>query len=81
MTFDEILKAAAEAVEEAAVPRIGRDLGTIHRDAIVGAGLAAAFRALADHIDRGPAIPLPPSVYSALVREYAEDFERIGVSP
>lgn len=39
----------------------------------IRAALAAAYRVLADAVDRGPAIPLPPSVYSALIREYAAD--------
>jgi hypothetical protein len=38
----------------------------------IRAGLAATLRELADHIDRGPAIPLPPSIYSALLREHAD---------
>jgi hypothetical protein len=37
-----------------------------------GAWVAAALRDAADLIDRGPDIPLPPSVYSALLREHAE---------
>lgn len=45
------------------------------RDRLDGVpALAAAYlRDMADRIDRGPAIPLPPSVYSALVRERADD--------
>ena len=39
--------AATEAIEDEAMSRIGRDLGTVHRDAIVAAGLAAALRVLA----------------------------------
>jgi len=69
---DPMITAAAEAIEDEAVPRIGRDLGTIHRDAIVSAGVAAALRVMADEIDRGPTFPLPPSVISALVRERAD---------
>lgn len=34
---------------------------------------AVVLRDMADSIDRGPAIPLPPSVYSALIRERADD--------
>lgn len=37
---------------------------------------AAALREFADLIDRGPAVPLPPSVYSTLAREKAEDAEQ-----
>lgn len=37
---------------------------------------AATLREFADLIDRGPAVPLRPSVYSALAREQAEDAER-----
>jgi hypothetical protein len=66
-----MITAAAEALEEAAIPLIGRDLGTIHRDAIVAAAVAAALRVMADEIDRGPTFPLPPSVISELVRERA----------
>ena len=34
---------------------------------------AALLRDMADRIDRGPSFPLPPSVFSALVRERAAD--------
>lgn len=40
-----------------------------------GDGGAAALRAMADEIDRGPTFPLPPSVISALVRERADGLE------
>lgn len=40
---DEMVTAAAEAIEDEAIRRIGRDLGTIHRDNIVRAGLAAVL--------------------------------------
>jgi hypothetical protein len=69
---DDMITAAAEAIEDVAISRIGRDLGTVHRDEIVGAGVAAALRMMADEIDRGPSFPLPPSVISALVRERAD---------
>jgi hypothetical protein len=69
---DAMITAAAEAIEEAMVPRIGRDLGTIHRDPIVAACVAAGLRVMADEIDRGPTFDLPPSVISALVRERAD---------
>lgn len=72
MNDDPKLTAAAEAIEDVAIRLIGRDLGTVHRNEIVAAGLAAAFRVLADEIDRGPTFPLPPSVISALVREKAD---------
>jgi hypothetical protein len=67
-----MITAAGEAIEDVAIRLIGRDLGTIHRDEIVGAGVAAALRVMADEIDRGPSFPLPPSVISALVRERAD---------
>jgi hypothetical protein len=67
-----MLKAVGEAIEEVAIQRIGRDLGTLHRDEIVAAGVAAALRVMADEVDRGPTFPLPPSVISALIRERAE---------
>jgi hypothetical protein len=70
-----MITAAGEAIEAVAIRRIGRDLGTIHRDEIVGAGVAAALRVMADEIDRGPSFPLPPSVISALVRERADGLE------
>jgi hypothetical protein len=69
---DPMITAAAEAIEDVMVRHLGRDLGTIHRDAIVAAGTAAALRVMADEIDRGPTFPLPPSVISALVRERAD---------
>lgn len=39
----EMVTAAAEALEEEAIARIGRDLGTLHRDTIVHAALTAAL--------------------------------------
>lgn len=42
MSTDPLVTAAAEAIEDAAIPLIGRDLGTVHRDTIVAAGVAAA---------------------------------------
>jgi hypothetical protein len=36
---------------------------------------AAALRAMADEIDRGPTFPVPPSVISALIRERADALE------
>lgn len=68
---DPMITAAAEAIEDVMIRRLGRDLGTIHRDEIVSAALAAGLRVMADEIDRGPMFPLPPSVISALVRERA----------
>jgi hypothetical protein len=41
----------------------------------MASGAAVALRDAADLVDRGPDIPLPPSVYSALLRERADDFE------
>ena len=35
------------------------------------------LRAFADFIDRGPTFPLPPSVFSALVRERADDLDDV----
>lgn len=40
---DEMVTAAAEVIEEECVRRRGHDLGTIHRDDIVRAGLAAVL--------------------------------------
>lgn len=64
--------AAAEVIEDVMIRRLGRDLGTVNRDEVVNAGVAAALGVMADEIDRGPTSPLPPSVISALVRERAE---------
>lgn len=36
----------------------------------------AALRSMADQIDRGPDVPLRPSLYAALVRERADDIRR-----
>lgn len=36
-------------------------------------GYRRALEDAAERIDRGPQIPLPPSIYSALCREWAED--------
>ncbi|WP_275558514.1 hypothetical protein [Streptomyces sp. 5-6(2022)] len=41
---DVMVRAAAEAIEDACLTHIGRDLGTIHRDDIARAGLEAAAR-------------------------------------
>jgi len=40
---EEAIRAAGEAIEDKAILRLGRDLGTIHRDEIVHAGLVAAY--------------------------------------
>lgn len=77
MATDPLVTAAAEAIEDAAITRIGRDLGTVHRDTIVAAGVAAALRGMADIIDRGPTFPPSPSVISALVRERADDIDPV----
>jgi hypothetical protein len=42
-------------------------------DRMLGAFGAALLRDMADRIDRGPTFPLPPSVFSALIRERADD--------
>lgn len=42
---DATVRAAAEAIEDECLRRLGRDLGTIHRDDIVRVGLEAAARA------------------------------------
>lgn len=41
----------------------------------IGTWVAVALRDAADLIDRGPDVPLPPSVYSALLRERAADLD------
>lgn len=46
---DEAVRLAAEAIEDEAIRHIGRDLGTIHRDDIVRAGLTAAAPILRKH--------------------------------
>jgi hypothetical protein len=68
---DPMIAAAAEAVEDVAVRLIGRDLGTIHRDEIVSAGIAAALRVTADEIDWS-CFADGASVISQLVRERAD---------
>ena len=45
---DEMVQAAAEVAEDEMIRRLGRDLGTIHRNDIVRAILAAGF----DFIER-----------------------------
>ncbi len=40
----EAVRLAAEAIEDEAVRRLGRDLGTVHRDEIVRAGLTSAYQ-------------------------------------
>lgn len=68
---DRMLTEAAVAIEDVMIRRLGRDLGTIYRDEILVACLAAGLRVMADEIDQGPTFPLPPSVISELVRERA----------
>lgn len=68
---DPMITAAAEAIEDVMIRRLGRDLGTIHREEIVASAVAAGLRVMADEIDRGPTFALPPSVISELVRERA----------
>lgn len=40
---------------------------------IAAACVAPVLKAIADRIDLGPGVPLPPSVYSSLFREWALD--------
>jgi hypothetical protein len=76
----EWITAAAEAIEEAAWPRIGRDLGTIHRDDIVASGLRAvlpAIRAdaLREAADMVKMFPLGVAMFGRL-REIADAIEQ-----
>jgi hypothetical protein len=73
-----MLEATDRAVEETLLPWHAGTLGAVDRDVALCAGLAAALGVLADSIDKGPDVPLPPSVYSALIREYAADFAGAG---
>lgn len=43
---DEAVRLAAEAIEDASMRMLGRDLGTLHRDEIVRDGIAAAYPAI-----------------------------------
>ena len=43
---DTAVRIAAEVIGEESIARIGRDLGTIHRDEIVRQGLEAVYRLL-----------------------------------
>lgn len=36
---------------------------------------ATALREFADFVDRGPTFDLPPSIFSTMAREWAEDYE------
>jgi len=74
---DPMITAAAEAIEEAMVPRIGRDLGTIHRDPIVAACVSAALRVMADEIEVEPSFPMTAGLAAEAIRERAD---RIGGS-
>ena len=66
--------AAAEAIEGEAMSRIGRDLGTVHRDAIVAAGLAAALRVLAAAMPAYYHVAdLAAALTAALTEEDADD--------
>ena len=47
------------------------------QDATVQAQLLRAF---ADQIDQGPDVPLPPSIYSAMARETADNLDAQPVS-
>jgi hypothetical protein len=62
---DEDVCAAAEAIEDEAIVSIGRDLGTIHRDDIVRAGLAA----LAPTVER-----IRREAKAEALREFADRF-------
>lgn len=42
-------------------------------DAIARERAAAELRDFADLIDRGPSFPMPPSIFSAMARERADD--------
>jgi hypothetical protein len=58
--------------------RAARDWATEHGhpqpdDRMLALVAGAALRDMADRIDRGGPAPLPPSVFSALVRERADD--------
>lgn len=46
---DTAVRIAAEVIEEEAIARIGRDLGTLHRDAIVRQGLESVHRLLVEN--------------------------------
>jgi hypothetical protein len=75
---DPMITAAAEAIWpelKSGVQDYYEEPDNIRRWAAIGA--AAALRVMADEIDRGPTFRLPPSVFSALVRERAD---RIGGS-
>jgi hypothetical protein len=53
---EEAVEAAARAIEDQALVSLGRDLGTIHRNEIVRAGLQAATpQIVADNAERIPA--------------------------
>lgn len=45
---DTAVRIAAEVIEEESIARIGRDLGTLHRDAIVRQGLESVYRLLVE---------------------------------
>ena len=42
--------------------------------------VAQILRQFADRIDAGPDMPLPPSIYSTLLREYAADLSQDGAA-
>lgn len=58
-----LVQRAAEAASEALAPFIDR---------LVEQARAEALRWAANKVDAGPTSPLPPSVISALLREYAD---------
>lgn len=69
---DPMITAAAEAIEEAMVPRIGRDLGTIHRDPIVAACVAAALRVMADEAEVESSFPMTADLVAEMIRNRAD---------
>lgn len=74
--FDELGEAAYDALT-----RKAHDLTRVAVVTVAFPGDPAAIiqaqllRAFADKIDQGPDVPLPPSIFSALARETADDLD------
>jgi hypothetical protein len=68
------VKTPAELIE--AYARAYEAVGGHPNRAARGLGIATVLELVADDIDLGPDVPLPPSVYSALLREKADDIRQ-----
>ena len=72
---DRMVTEVGEVLEDEAMRRVGRDLGTMPRAARAAAGAAAALRVIADEIDQ--MTPGERDALSQLVRERAAGLQAV----